>query len=383
MKKLTYILPKKKYFTEGVRGRVAHALGVIEGFHHNGWGVKVVSGPEAERYCESISPEVATVDFSFNSERSGLNSILSWSSSDFDCDVLQVRYAASLPLFLIRLARISNALGLISVLEVNSFACHNLQDLPQLARKLLLRIECWIASHFSYVYVVSEELKSQLVEGGCSSTVIVVPNGASKHLGRGPVSVKPDIKRVKFVYLGVLQPYYDYRSLVDAYSRVRAIKGDSVSLEIHGDGPMLSKLEALCSGVDGVTLHGRYDIKDLTARINPETDILVLPYAQASAGTIHSPIKLYEYMALNCPVVASNVGQIKSILAHRNTGYLYEASNVSSFADTLIEVMIDQERLLVANSAARCFAEKYTWEVRMGSLIDGISNVSTEPLRNL
>ncbi len=93
-------------------------------------------------------------------------------------------------------------------------------------------------------------------------------------------------------------------------------------------------------------------------------DVLVLPNSAKEEISVHytSPMKLFEYMASERPVVASNLPSIREILPE-GVGYFANPDDAHSFAAMIREALNDPEAEVRAGRARESVAE-FTWEKR-------------------
>jgi glycosyltransferase involved in cell wall biosynthesis len=83
-----------------------------------------------------------------------------------------------------------------------------------------------------------------------------------------------------------------------------------------------------------------------------------------------SPTKLFEYMALGRPIVASGLEQIASILDDQ-TAYLVRPGDVGDFARGVSAVLADRRRAAArARSARAAVTSRHTWEHRARALVN-------------
>jgi glycosyltransferase involved in cell wall biosynthesis len=374
---LVYILPQENHFSQGDRGRVTHALGVIEGFLENGYKVSVITGSKFEDFETRFSEDnlsnltyiridkgyfwswrLLLVLYKFISEKKEL------------LPLLIVRFKTSSILFLWLLAKICLKFNVTSIVEINSFSFNYKHS--SLFRKVISwfvkKIEIITVGQFKYRYVISEALKEILSEYNLLKNTVVVPNGAT--------SRKEDKKMEastpsRLVYLGSLKFYYDIESIAKVI--LQSFLHLKVSFHIYGDGPEMNSLKRLCEKEDGVVLHGRYNNDDLDNLVKSPNDILIVPYKPGTIAEIGSPTKLFEYMSLKCPIIASSVGQSKYIIEHGETGFIYQSP------DDVVEIikLLSKDFFLrkdIAQNAYDDLLENHTWTQRMKSLIKAVEN---------
>jgi glycosyltransferase involved in cell wall biosynthesis len=127
--------------------------------------------------------------------------------------------------------------------------------------------------------------------------------------------------------------YKGHRYLFDAVSRLWA-RGLRCTLALAGDGPERPALERQAArlGVDVRFLGIRTDIERLLAR----ADVAVLPSLEEGMSNA-----VMEAMAAGCPIVATDVGGTRELLAGR--GVLIAPADPEALADGLARVLADPE----------------------------------------
>ena len=138
------------------------------------------------------------------------------------------------------------------------------------------------------------------------------------------------------------------------------------NIEVHllvvGDGPALSELRqhAKNRNVENrVTFTGLVARKDIPGIVST-IDIALQPGVTDYA----SPLKVIEYMALGCAIVAPRQPNIEEILAHEKTALLFEAADTSSMRAQIERLCIDDVLRRQLGQAARRQVEDQpmTWD---------------------
>ena len=109
--------------------------------------------------------------------------------------------------------------------------------------------------------------------------------------------------------------------------------------------PQLEALAAELGIVDRVTWLGQVPHGDV-ATVLAASDVALAPYPPL-AHFPFSPLKLYEYLAAGVPVIASDVGQVRSVLGDGRFGSLVPAGDVGALARALtprVGALRDAER---------------------------------------
>src|SRR5207244_1506807 len=76
-----------------------------------------------------------------------------------------------------------------------------------------------------------------------------------------------------------------------------------------------------------------------------------------------SPLKIYEYMAAGVPIVASDIGQITEILAHRKTALLHPPGSIRKMVEHIAELRDRRHlRARLARAARRLAVKRFSWD---------------------
>ena len=168
------------------------------------------------------------------------------------------------------------------------------------------------------------------------------------------------------VYAGRLGPTKGLPHLLEAM-RILVDDFPRVHLLIAGHGVMEAFLRARCKslGLDRhVTFLGRYtlhELPDILLRAN----IAVLPFADTEDGNSEGlGLATIEAMACGLPVVAGDVAAIHSVIRHRETGLIVEASDHSALSQHIADLLENPEKANRLGTAGREFAlAHFDWSI--------------------
>lgn len=90
-------------------------------------------------------------------------------------------------------------------------------------------------------------------------------------------------------------------------------------------------------------------------------DVFIIPRPSTISAETLTPLKLLEVMAVEKPVLGSNVGGIAEVIRHGENGYLFRKGDLTSLKDTLLEVL-DIDNIKVGKNARKTVARNYTWD---------------------
>lgn len=82
------------------------------------------------------------------------------------------------------------------------------------------------------------------------------------------------------------------------------------------------------------------------------------------------PIKMFEYMSVGLPQVATNFPFWKEILEDNQCGYTVDALNPSAMADRVVEILRNEDHYQeLSENARKTYEEKYNWKTEEKHLI--------------
>jgi glycosyltransferase involved in cell wall biosynthesis len=245
-------------------------------------------------------------------------------------------------------------------------------------KKLIERVENLVLKKADLIVVVSEVSKNDLVQvhGIDASKILVNPNGVDPE--RYHPAISGDRIRNQFNlnkkrvlgFIGTFSKWHGVTFLADCileFFKKYPEKSTEVVFLLIGKGPEFSavknKLHDLID-TGQIVLPGQIPQEE-----SPEylaaCDVLLSPHVPNPDGTkfFGSPTKLFEYMAIGKPILASSLEQIGEILEDGKTARLHEPANLEQCVNGLLELAENDEKWTKMGSVARevCL-EKYTWQ---------------------
>ena len=133
--------------------------------------------------------------------------------------------------------------------------------------------------------------------------------------------------------------------------------------------PKLENRSRLMGLGDKVIFTGFISQKEVFNWIN-RAEIVLIPFGNNPNCHTTVPSKLYEYMAVGKPIVATRLPGILEILDHKRNGLLFTVNSITDFTDCVLQLFNDSklaERL--SSNAQRDFLLKYSQEKNWPKLI--------------
>lgn len=263
--------------------------------------------------------------------------------------------------------RIGTELNIPTILEVNAplveeqltYRQLELQTEARMIEKAVYRSATAIAS-------VSKQMTRYLVEHGApAERVFTVGNAVNTDVftPRVRAAVIDGIEDHHFVvgFSGSLKMWHGIDILLLAFQQFHRESPDT-RLLIVGDGPKRGWAEGFVAGAglsDAVIFSGWMPHVLLPGYI-ARMDIATAPYP-ASDTHYFSPLKLYEYLAVGRPIVASRIGQTADLLADNKKALLIEPGSVEALTKALIELQRDPALASCLAKAAAKEGAKHDW----------------------
>lgn len=106
-------------------------------------------------------------------------------------------------------------------------------------------------------------------------------------------------------------------------------------------------------------------------------DVLIMPYQTDITYNIMdinttSPMKLFEFMASNRPIVSTNIPTISKVIEHDKSGLLAEPNNIEQLATYTLGLIEDKEKSKRISSNAFKEVRKYEWRERCKKIIQKV-----------
>ncbi len=240
--------------------------------------------------------------------------------------------------------RAGRRLGVPAVVEVNAPL-----RLEQAAFRSLVceaeaaAIEAEVIAGASALVAVSGQVADWLLGAGAAAgRVHVVGNAVDTAHFRPDVAPAdlPGIPAGSFVvgFTGSLKMWHGVDVLMEAFRGFRAAE-PRAHLLVLGDGPKRGWIEGFVAGAGiagAMTLAGWVDhaaLPPLIARM----DVATAPYP-ASETHYFSPLKLYEYLAMGRPVLASDIGQTSELLSGSAAAVLLPPGDAGALAAEMLRL---------------------------------------------
>ncbi|MFU2191315.1 glycosyltransferase [Methanobacterium sp. MZD130B] len=193
----------------------------------------------------------------------------------------------------------------------------------------------------------------------------VIPNGVDSKTFRFHKNAKEKLglNGIFLGYVGVLREWVDFKPIFEAMTSIST----EIKFLIVGSEGNLIKTKELVKNYnlnDRVIFTGMIPYSQVPLYISA-MDICLIPFGNNAIAKNALPLKLFEYMACERPVISSDIDTIKSIMG---SNVLY-ASNSADYKKNIELLIQNPEFMLKLGLNGRNIIEKhYNWKVIVGKL---------------
>lgn len=192
---------------------------------------------------------------------------------------------------------------------------------------------------------------------GVRRPIEVVPNGVERPATL-PQKDWSDVGN-RIVYAGTLFPWKGAADLVEAAASLPAF-----TITVAGGEP--AEIEALRAAVhaEGATVEFSGRIPPAAVRALLEAScIAVLPNRADADSAFTSPIKLFEYMAAGCAVVAADLPAVREILGEDDAAW-FRPGEPATLAQAIRALVADPGKARLLGERLYAKSAAHTWDVR-------------------
>jgi glycosyltransferase involved in cell wall biosynthesis len=241
----------------------------------------------------------------------------------------------------------------------------------------------WILGRSDLVVTLSEALAGKLSDNyeldraeihllpqGVDTTRFAPVDGESAD-GRGT--------GLSMVYVGTINELRGLDRLVEAVASLRPALRSQLRLDLIGGGDeqyverLLADFEASAPETT-VEYHGYVDHEAVPA-LAGRSDVAISLLPGLESYNVSSPAKVYEYLALGLPVLATDIPAHRHILTDGRDAIIVGDDDPGAVAATLETLVSDPGRIDRMSERARETALQHSWESRFSALFDRIQRL--------
>ncbi|MFM8574009.1 MAG: glycosyltransferase family 4 protein [Pirellula sp.] len=209
------------------------------------------------------------------------------------------------------------------------------------------RLERFILGRVDRIATVSTALKNYLAEQGVSpDRMLVTPNAISpsalpvvhRETARLELGIPKD--RLVIGFAGSMRKWHGIDFLMEAWPEILDSCPGNPYLLLIGDGDFKVDVQ------NRVAEQGWEDCVKLVPSV-PHNEVLHWMMAMdiglmPDSNFYGSPMKIFEYMAMESVACAPRLGPLEEVIQHGSTGVLFEPRDLHSFVDSIRRLAVDK-----------------------------------------
>jgi glycosyltransferase involved in cell wall biosynthesis len=255
---------------------------------------------------------------------------------------------------------------------------------------IVKRIEDYNLKNALLIIVPSKSLKISLTKRGIPCQKILVnPNGVdlknySPKVSGYEIREKYNLGNSKLIgFIGTFAQWHGVEELAKSIviffnSNPECLK--NVKFLLIGEGRLMRTIKTIInkSGYKHNVIFTGLIPQNEGPKYLAACDILLSPHIKNPDGSnfFGSPTKLFEYMAMGKPIIASNLDQIGELLNHRKTAFLVEPGDIQELANAMKTLIRNpQLRGILGMNAHTEVLQKYTWEENVNKILKKLEHI--------
>lgn len=227
----------------------------------------------------------------------------------------------------------------------------------------------------SKLIVISSGLKELVLKRGVSGgKIIIAPSGVEIEIFNTGLSVSEaksmaSLPQGSFIvgYMGSFKTLGYEKGLVSVFEALKLTESNVIFLAVGGRPIDVENYNTLANnfGVsERVILKGRFDQRQV-AVFQSACDVLVMPFPKDVHYTRYmSPVKMFEYMSSNRPIVASDLPSIREILDDDKC-FFFAPGNPYDLSKKIKEIVDNPNLAKDKYEAAFKAVSNFTWQKRI------------------
>jgi glycosyltransferase involved in cell wall biosynthesis len=241
---------------------------------------------------------------------------------------------------------------------------------------LVSSVELALARRAESTFAVSESVAARFRERGLDPVIL-----SNYSIADLDIPYNPDRNGRNLMFMaGNMQSFHGVGECIEAVSRVRERYPD-VSLTLVGNVREDLSEHISASSQNGFTTStGFLPYREMYEKLNEGAAGLLVFQPTYYNISIGLPNKLFDYMLLGLPVIASDLPEIRSVVSSADCGILVDPGSVSEIADAIIYFFDHpKEAQRMGANGRRAVLEKYNWSRMEADLLQAYRNLDSVP----
>lgn len=230
--------------------------------------------------------------------------------------------------------------------DVSSF------DVNEEFKSQIIESEKRLIRDASLIFVSSKKLESKIKKNKfAKNKVFLIRNAYDGHLLDVDKNVLKSSNKIQIGYVGTISSWFDFDIIRYTLEKFK-------NIEYHLIGPIEPTINLEKYQHERITFHGPIDHEDLYHKVK-DIDILIMPFKLSELVESVDPVKLYEYVNYNKPIISIFYAEIE-----RFDKFVYFYSNKKELVNLIKNLIENDCEKKYSNRDRKSFLENNTWEKR-------------------
>ncbi len=255
--------------------------------------------------------------------------------------------------------------------------------------RFLSMVEQLVLAYVDRSFTVTQQLKNAYVERGADpgkiQVVLNVPDASFLEVAGDQGVQPPDREEFVLICHGTIEERYGHDTILEAVALVRS-QIPRLRVRILGRGnyldEFLAKRKALALE-DCVDFLGYVPLEQMVQELRAADVGIVAQKSSPYSNLVHTG-KMYEYIALGKPVLASRLKAVEAYFGDDAVAY-FESGDAQSLANGILDLYRHPEKRRALAGNARVLYDRYCWEKQKETYLStyeqffGLSSLSQAP----
>lgn len=231
---------------------------------------------------------------------------------------------------------------------------------------IIKKYELYIWKNAWQIITVSSRMKDIMVENGIKESKIhVVPNGA-EIIPITNIDLPNDTEFKTVAFSGSIKPWHNLDSILEVFENLWKNNFKIKLLVIGGDKYLDKKFNTYPFVIYKSNMPHEKVIKNLL-----KADILIAPYSYELRDEFYfSPLKIFEYLSLNKPIITSKIGQMEEYF-NEDELFFCNPTDKERMTSLIIKIINNyDEAMNSSHKAYKKFISSFTWQKNFEKIHD-------------
>lgn len=252
-------------------------------------------------------------------------------------------------------------------------------------------ISLWLLKGVTGIVTTNRFIKEQFVKAGVpAEKILIAPNGVNLtdfdlNLSKEEAfielkledNLRASLKGKKIIlYTGSFRTMGEDKGISDIILALKNLPPEVVFVAVGGNERDITFYleQAQKEGVEERTFLLPRNTHDQLARWQLAAEVLLMPFPRkAHYEYFMTPLKMFEYMAAERPIIASDLPSIKAVLTEGSAVFC-EPGDSEDLAEKIKFILNNPDLAAKLAQQARAMVDNYTWEKRAYKILDFINH---------